>query len=174
MKYIVVLIFFSSLISLFSASAFGQLGHGHNLPTSSLGDRNVMLDFLNVPIQTANGMDLKFSLIDQGNNQNIPHVTYIISIYYNDSRVFAEVLHGHGGVVDLRFLDSPGENYKINANYDALAASYVSDFGAPIKVEGPVLSKPGNYSVTAEVTGLDFDNTFLPEPLEYSFSFIKE
>jgi hypothetical protein len=43
----------------------------------------------------------------------------------------------------------------------------VSDFGSPIKIDGSVFSNPGKYRVVAEITGIDFDNTFLPEPLKY-------
>jgi hypothetical protein len=60
------------------------------------------------------------------------------------------------------------EPYKINANFDTLSASYVADYSGPIKVIGNVFS-PGNYTVSLEVTGVDFDNLFLPTPLEFEF-----
>ena len=34
--------------------------------------------------------------------------------------------------------------YKLNANFDGLSASYVSDFGNPIKVSGPIFVMRGN------------------------------
>ena len=56
----------------------------------------------------------------------------------------------------------------VNANFDSLSASYVADFSSPIKVIGKIFS-PGNYMVSLEVTGIDFDNLFLPSPLKFEF-----
>jgi hypothetical protein len=33
-----------------------------------------------------------------------------------------------------------------------------------------VFSDPGKYRVVTEITGIDYDNTFLPEPLKYEFN----
>jgi len=44
----------------------------------------------------------------------------------------------------------------------------MADYSAPIKVIGNIFS-PGNYTVTLEVTGVDFDNLFLPVPLKFKF-----
>ena len=57
---------------------------------------------------------------------------------------------------------------RVNANFDTLTASYVADFSGPIKVIGKIFS-PGNYTVSLEVTGVDFDNLFLPSPLKFEF-----
>lgn len=59
----------------------------------------------------------------------------------------------------MEFVPSTIEPYKINANFDTLSASYVVDYGGPIKIIGNIFS-PGNYSVSLEVTGGDFDNLF--------------
>ena len=56
----------------------------------------------------------------------------------------------------------------MNANFDTLSASYVADYIAPIKVIGNIFS-PGNYTVSLEVTGVHFDNLFLPTPLKFEF-----
>lgn len=69
----------------------------------------------------------------------------------------------------MEFVPSTIEPYKINANFDTLSASYVADYGDPIKIIGNIFS-PGNYSVSLEVTRVDFDNLFLPTPLEFEFS----
>ena len=169
--FLMMLLSVLTFLSLYNWIVYAQFGHGrHDLPTANLGDRSAFLNFENTPLQKGNGIDLKFSLIDQNNNQPIPHITSAVSIIYNNNNsVFREVLHGHEGIINLRFIDKESANYNINANYDTLAASYVSDYGAPIKVEGPILSKPGNYTINAEIIGVDFDNTFLPEPLEYKF-----
>jgi hypothetical protein len=76
---------------------------------------------------------------------------------------------GHDGQINIQFLPSNTETYSVKANYDTLAASYVSDYGSPIKIDGPVFSQAGNHTAVMEVTGVDFDNTFLPEPLKYEF-----
>jgi hypothetical protein len=68
----------------------------------------------------------------------------------------------------MEFVPSIIEPYRINANFDTLSASYMADYSAPIKVIGNIFS-PGNYTVTLEVTGVDFDNLFLPVPLKFKF-----
>ena len=45
---------------------------------------------------------------------------------------------------------------------------YIADYSGPIKVIGNIFS-PGNYTVSLEVTGVDFDNLFLPTPLKFEF-----
>jgi len=72
--------------------------------------------------------------------------------------------------MSLLFVPDGTTPYKMNANFDALSASYISEFGSPIKINGPIFTTPGNYSLSLEVTGVDFDNLFLPEPLKFDFS----
>lgn len=66
------------------------------------------------------------------------------------------------------FVPSTMEPYRINANFDTLSASYMADYSGPIKVIGNIFSL-SNYTVTLEVTGVDFDNLFLPVPLKFEF-----
>jgi hypothetical protein len=88
-----------------------------------------------------------------------------------DRQTFSEVLHGHDGTVNLQF--RPGEDqYKVNANYDNLAASYVADQGGAITVVGPVFAEQGSYKVNVEVNGITYDNTFLPEPIKYEYPLV--
>jgi len=82
------------------------------------------------------------------------------------------VLHGHDGTVRLQFQPGGEGQYRVNANYDNLAASYVSDPGGLITVTGPVFAEPGTYTVNIEVNGIDYDNTFLPEPIKYQYSIV--
>ncbi|MDW0170167.1 MAG: hypothetical protein QOK79_11595 [Nitrososphaeraceae archaeon] len=60
------------------------------------------------------------------------------------------------------------DTYRVNANFDTLSVSYVADFSGPIKVIGKIFS-PENYTVSLEVTGVDFDNLFLASPLKFEF-----
>ena len=60
------------------------------------------------------------------------------------------------------------EPYRINAYFDTLSASYMADYSGPIKVVGNIFSL-SNYTVILEVTGVDFDNLFLPVPLKFEF-----
>jgi hypothetical protein len=152
--------------------AYGQVGHGHNLPPSIIGDRAISLNFNNPQINSVTEKNVfNFALVDNKTGNNIPHVTYIISIYNQESKnTFTANLHGHDGEIKLEFLNSGFEGYNIHANYDTLAASYVSDFGSPIKIDGSVFSNPGKYRIVTEITGIDFDNTFLPEPLKYEYN----
>ena len=169
---------FVSLISLtidhnILKESYGQLmgGHGHNLPPSIVGDRELFLNFNNPKIDSAAGKAvINFALVDNKTGNNISHVTYIVSIYNEEKNMFTANLHGHNGEIKLEFHNKAIEGYNINANYDSLSASYVSDFGSPIKIDGSVFSNPGKYRVVTEITGIDFDNTFLPEPLKYEYN----
>jgi len=147
-------------------------GHGHNLPPSIIGDREIFLNFTKPQIEsTAENGIINFALVDKKTGNNIPHVTYIVGIYNQENKnMFTANLHGHNGEIKLEFHNNDLGNYNINANYDTLSASYVSDFGSPIKIDGSIFSNPGKYRVVAEITGIDFDNTFLPEPLKYEYT----
>ena len=167
---------FLSLISLtidhnILKESYGQMLHGHNLPSSIVGDRELFLNFNNPKIDSAAGKAvINFALVDNKTGNNISHVTYIVSIYNEEKNMFTANLHGHNGEIKLEFHNKAIEGYNINANYDSLSASYVSDFGSPIKIDGSVFSNPGEYRVVTEITGIDFDNTFLPEPLKYEYN----
>ena len=167
---------FLSLISLtidhnILKESYGQMLHGHNLPSSIVGDRELFLNFNNPKIDSAAGKAvINFALVDNKTGNNISHVTYIVSIYNEEKNMFTANLHGHNGEIKLEFHNKAIEGYNINANYDSLSAGYVSDFGSPIKIDGSVFSNPGKYRVVTEITGIDFDNTFLPEPLKYEYN----
>lgn len=72
------------------------------------------------------------------------------------------------GPIVMVFVPSTMEPYRINAYFDTLSASYMADYSGPIKVIGNIFSL-SNYTVTLEVTGVDFDNLFLPVPLKFEF-----
>ena len=72
--------------------------------------------------------------------------------------------------MNLLFVPDSANPYKVGANIDGLSASYISKFGSSIKINSPLFATPGNYSISLEVTGVDFDNLFLPEPLKFDFS----
>jgi hypothetical protein len=149
-----------------------QLGHGHNLPSATWGDRKALLNFTREPSQLVSGKNIgfNFNLKDNNTGHNIPHVTHLVTLMKDSLRLFTESLHTHDGNMKLLFVPDSSEPYKVNANFDGLSASYISEFGSPIKVNGPLFSMGGNYSVSLEVTGVDFDNLFLPEPLKFEFN----
>jgi len=171
------IIIFSLLISELSISSilssnvylFGaELGDGHNMPMVSLGNRNAMLDFNSTQLQATKNVQLDFTLMDNKTGNNIQHTTYLVTIYNESQRLFTETVHSHDGHILMEFVPSTTQPYKINANFDTLSASYIADYSGPIKVIGNIFS-PGNYTVSLEVTGVDFDNLFLPTPLEFEF-----
>ena len=171
------IIIFSLLISELSISSilssnvylFGaELGDGHNMPMVSLGNRNAMLDFKSTQLQATKNVQLDFTLMDNKTGNNIQHTTYLVTISNESQRLFTETVHSHDGHILMEFVPSTTEPYQINANFDTLSASYIADYSGPIKVIGNIFS-PGNYVVSLEVTGVDFDNLFLPAPLEFKF-----
>jgi hypothetical protein len=163
---------FLAVLGLISSNAFGQGGH-HNLPPSNIGGREVFLSFNAPPIaDPTEEVDMSYSFMDKTSGSNVNHVTYFLTISGpQGNQTFSEVLHGHDGTVRLQF--KPGEGqYIVNANYDNLAASYVPDPAGLITVTGPVFAQPGTYTVDIEVNGIDYDNTFLPEPIKYQYSLV--
>lgn len=161
-----------TVLSLISANAYGQGGH-HNLPPSNIGGREVFLSFDAPAIaDPSEEIDMSYSFMDQATGNNVNHVTYFLAISDpQGNQTFSEVLHGHDGTVRLQF--KPGEGqYRVNANYDNLAASYVADPAGLITVTGPVFAEQGTYTVDIEVNGIDYDNTFLPEPIKYQYSLV--
>ena len=158
-----------SSILVSNTQIFGaELGDGHNMPMVSIGDRNAMLDFSSTQLPATNNVQLDFTLIDNKTGNNIQHTTYLVVVFNESQRLFTETVHSHDGHILMEFAPSTMEPYKINANFDTLSASYVADYSGPIKVIGNIFS-PGNYTVSLEVTGVDFDNLFLPTPLEFEF-----
>lgn len=152
-----------------SNQTFGaELGDGHNMPMVTIGDRNAMLEFKATQIPTNKNVNLDFTLLDNKTGNNIQHTTYLVTISSANKRLFTETVHSHDGHILMEFVPSTIEPYRVNANFDTLSASYVADFSSPIKVIGKIFS-PGNYTVSLEVTGVDFDNLFLPSPLKFEF-----
>ena len=164
---------FFAVLSLISTNAYGQGGH-HNLPPSNIGGREVFLSFNAPPIaDPSEEIDMSYSFMDKATGNNVNHVTYFLSISDpQGNQTFSEVLHGHDGTVRLQFKPGGEGQYIVNANYDNLAASYVPDPAGLITVTGPVFAEPGTYMVNIEVNGIDYDNTFLPEPIEYQYSLV--
>lgn len=152
-----------------SNQTFGaELGDGHNMPMVTIGDRNAMLEFKATQIPTNKNVNLDFTLLDNKTGNNIQHTTYLVTISSANKRLFTETVHSHDGHILMEFVPSTIEPYRVNANFDTLSASYVADFSSPIKVIGKIFS-PGNYTISLEVTGVDFDNLFLPSPLKFEF-----
>jgi hypothetical protein len=152
-----------------TGQTFGaELGDGHNMPMVTIGDRNAMLEFKATQIPINNDVNLDFTLVDNKTGNNIQHTTYLVTISNANQRLFTETVHSHDGHMLMEFVPSSIDPYQVNANFDTLSASYVADYSSPIKVIGKIFS-PGNYTVSLEVTGVDFDNLFLPAPLKFEF-----
>jgi hypothetical protein len=152
-----------------SNQTFGaELGDGHNMPMVTIGDRNAMLALTATQVPTNNNVNLDFTLLDNKTGDNIQHTTYLVTISNANQRLFTETVHSHGAHILMEFVPSTIDSYWVNANFYTLSASYVADFSGPIKVIGKIFS-PGNYTVSLEVTGVDFDNLFLPSPLRFEF-----
>lgn len=159
------------LAGTFSLNAYGA--GGHDLPPSSIGDRQVFLSFSAPSIaDPSDRIAMSYSFMDKATGKNVQHVTYFLTISNPQGKqTFSEVLHGHDGTVNVQFRPGEGQ-YKVNANYDNLAASYVADQAGVITVSGPVFNEQGSYKVNIEVNGIDYDNTFLPEPIKYEYPLV--
>jgi len=156
----------------YNRASAAQMGDGHNMPTASLDNRQAALMF-NIdpsPVIAEKNANFDLKFLDNKTGNNISHVTYLVTITKGEQRIFTESLHTHDGNLKIQFVPTATNPYKINANYDGLSASYVSDFGNPIKVSGPIFAMKGNYTVSIEITGVDFDNVFIPSPIKFDFS----
>jgi hypothetical protein len=164
----------------FSSRAYGQMSSDHmtsdqsHIPVAEIGNQKLALDFKTTPASPlpADNIDMNLYLFDNSTNKAVLHVTYTVVITAEDGRqVFSLPVHGHEGKVSLRFIeDNSTSKYKVSANYDDLSASYISDFGSPIKIQGKVFEKPGNYNIAIDVIGINLDNESLREPVKYSFT----
>lgn len=171
---------FLTALSLSARQAYAADSSDHmtsdqsHVPTAAIGDRQVALDFKTTPTTPlpSENVDMSLFLFDNSTGNAILHVTFILGITNeNGTQVFSEVVHGHDGKVNLRFIeDNSVPRYRVSANYDNLSASYISEVGSPIKVQGKVFSAPGNYDVAIEVIGIDHDSTSLQEPVKYNFT----
>src|SRR6266540_1388384 len=125
---------FADLVSVLAA----EMGEGYNMLAAKLGDRKAVIVFDTEPSQLAAGknIDFNFKLTDNKTGNNIPHVTYLVSVIKEGT----ETLHTHDGNMKVLFVPDGTSPYKINANFDGLSASYVSDFGSLIKVNGQIFS----------------------------------
>src|SRR6476619_3948186 len=152
--------------------SIAQMGRDHNMPSANLGDRKALLIFKSEPSQLISGKNVgfNFNLKDNDTGNNILHVTYLVTLMREGQRLFTETVHTHDGNMSLLFVPDGTTPYKVGANFDGLSASYISEFGSPIKINGPLFATPGNYSLSLEVTGVDFDNLFLTVPLKFDFS----
>ena len=158
-----------SFISYSNAQIFAaELGDGHNMPMVSFGDRNAILAFVATQLPATKNVQLEFNLQDNKTGKNIQHTTYLVTVSHENQRLFTETVHSHDGHILMEFVPSMIEPYRMNANFDTLSAGYIADYSGPIKVIGNIFS-PGNYTVSLEVTGVDFDNLFLPTPLKFEF-----
>jgi predicted methyltransferase MtxX (methanogen marker protein 4) len=70
--------------------------------------------------------------------KNFVHVTYLVEIKKDDKRRFTESVHSLDDMVRILFVPSNMEPNTVNANFDVLSASYVSDFGRRTKVNGMI------------------------------------
>ena len=96
------------------------MGHGHDLPPSTIGDREIFLNFDDLDLNSvARKNTINLALIDNKTGNNISHVTFIVSIYNQDNKnKFIANLHGHDGKIRLEFLNTGNEVYDIHANYN--------------------------------------------------------
>jgi hypothetical protein len=134
------------------------------MPKVSLADRNAMLAFTATQLPANKTVQLEFNLLDNKTGNNIQHTTYLIVVSHENQILFTETVHSHIGHIHMEFVPSTIEPYRMNPNFDTLSASYIADYSRPIKVIGNIFSRH-NYTVSLEVTGVDFDNVFLPTPL---------
>ena len=67
--------------------SYAQIGHGHELPQSLIGDREVFLNFNKTELKSVTEKNIiDLALIDNKTGNSVPHITFIVSIYDQDNK----------------------------------------------------------------------------------------
>lgn len=124
-------------------------------PIHESAGNNVTLLFL------AKTKDLAGSSISPG---KIDHLDYKISITKDGNQIWSKQFHDHDGNLTLQINPSSSGTIVVTGGTEDPGRSMTG----PYAVTGPVFVQAGNYSVSAQVVGIEFNP--LPSPLSDDFN----
>ncbi len=146
-----------------SSSAFAQAGtmmSGTNLdlsinplPFDRTTSEKVTLSF------TAKAEELEGVSVTPG---KIDHLDYKVMITKDGKEVWSEQLHDHDGNLELQITPSSGADVPI------VTGGQGTEMTSPYMVKGPIFMQNGNYAISAQIVGIEFNP--LPSPLKDEFS----
>jgi hypothetical protein len=116
---------------------------------------SVTLSFL------AKTKDLGGSSITPG---KIDHLDYRISITKDNSQIWSKQFHDHDGNLTLQIKPSSSGSIVVTGGTEDAGRSMTG----PYTVAGPVFIQNGNYSISAQIVGIEFNP--LPSPLSDNFN----
>jgi len=146
-----------------SSNAFAQAGtmmSGTNLdlsinplPFDRTTSEKVTLSF------TAKAEELEGASVTPG---KIDHLDYKVMITKDGKEVWSEQLHDHDGNLELQITPSSGADVPI------VTGGQGTEMTSPYMVKGPIFMQNGNYAISAQIVGIEFNP--LPSPLKDEFS----
>ena len=146
-----------------SSNAFAQAGtmmSGTNLdlsinplPFDRTTSEKVTLSF------TAKAEELEGASVTPG---KIDHLDYKVMITKDGKEVWSEQLHDHDGNLELQITPSSGADVPI------VTGGQGKEMTSPYMVKGPIFMQNGNYAISAQIVGIEFNP--LPSPLKDEFS----
>lgn len=126
-----------------------------SLPFDKTASKNVTLSFL------AKTKDLEGASISPG---KIDHLDYGISITKDGNQIWSKQFHDHDGNLTLQIKPSTSGSVIATGGTEGPGQSTTG----PYIVEGPLLIQDGNYSISAQIVGIEFNP--LPSPLSDIFN----
>ena len=158
------LLFLSLAAAVNSGSAFAQAGPMMSgttldlsinpaLPFDRTTSEKVTLSF------TAKAKELEGASVTPG---KIDHLDYKVIITKDGMEVWSEQFHDHDGDLELEITPSSGADVPI------VTGGQGTEMTSPYMVKGPIFMQNGNYVISAQIVGIEFNP--LPSPLKDEFS----
>ncbi|MGI0003354.1 MAG: peptidase, partial [Nitrosopumilaceae archaeon] len=151
--------------------SFGQaFGHGfgsETLPPVTIGNRNASLT-ITVNPPTFDPKDIEHEIVvnlsDSKSSAVIEHVTYLIELSKDDSRIFRYMFHDELGNLYMKIRSVDSEKIKIYGTQDNVLQAWMKkDDSNPLVLEGPIFTTGGLYKFHIEIVTVDSDTKLLDE-----------
>ncbi|MGI0011789.1 MAG: peptidase, partial [Nitrosopumilaceae archaeon] len=151
--------------------SFGQaFGHGfgtETLPPVTIGNRNASLTItVNPPTfdPKDNEHEIVVNLSDSKSGSVIEHVTYLIELSKDNSRIFRYMFHDELGNLYMRIKTVDSGEIKIYGKQDNVLNAWMKkDDYNPLVLEGPIFTTGGLYKFHIEIVTVDSDTNLLDE-----------
>ncbi|MGI0008815.1 MAG: peptidase [Nitrosopumilaceae archaeon] len=151
--------------------SFGQaFGHGfgsETLPPVTIGNRNASLT-ITVNPPTFDPKDIEHEIVvnlsDSKSSAVIEHVTYLIELSKDDSRIFRYMFHDELGNLYMKIRTVDSEKIKVYGKKDNVLKAWMKkDDSNPLVLEGPIFTTGGLYKFHIEIVTVDSDTKLLDE-----------
>ena len=131
------------------------------LPFDNTANDMVTLSFTAMSEEGLGGSSMSPGVID--------HLDYKVIISKDGSEVWSEQFHEHDGNLELQVTPSEG-SFKVTGGDDVNGQSGTG----PYMVTGPVFMDNGNYQVTAQIVGIEFNPLSTPLTDDFTMEVVPE